>query len=194
MTNFSQPTKNELNKALSEWMTSEFKLTHALTLTYPLPKKGCYRLDKIHSGEIKNVIFCREEKRPLLSWSSATLNRLQKDLYSLHLRVDRELFGARFNKKPLNSRTRFFAFPSGFSDGNMPHVHMAWSVPEKMVEIFDKLFQNNSRETFWQSLVSAGTHRLDRIYDQIGWIEYCQVQSTPSTFIISDSLISQKDS
>lgn len=193
MKNFPRAKTKKLNEAFSGWMTSEFSLTHALTLTYPLPKIGSYRSNKNSPEENKNNSLCQENKLPLLSWSSATINRLRNDLYSLHLRVDRKIFGSRFNKKPLDSRTRFFAFPSGFDDGNMPHVHMVWSIPEGVVEVFEKCFTTNSRETFWQHIVVAGTHRLDRINDENGWIKYCQMQSDPSIFIISDELISQRN-
>jgi hypothetical protein len=74
----------------------------------------------------------------------------------------------------------------------MQHIHMIWSVPKNRYETFEALFSAGAQTTPWTSIIAAGSHRMDRIYDANGWINYCMKQSAFENLIISGALIPEK--
>ncbi|MBB5372468.1 hypothetical protein HNP71_000706 [Acidocella aromatica] len=189
-----EPRRFAINEAAISWI-STFNLTHALTLTYPVPKTARGHVDRYDgkTGELVETIPAASLKRnstPL--WTSSSILRLRKNLRNLHAMVDGALFSKRFHTKPLSTRTSYFAFPSGIKIDSMLHVHMAWSVPEAKINAFESLFPDNKPVTCWNKLVQAGTHKLERIYDTYGWLQYCTKQSPFVLTILSPELIPEK--
>ena len=126
---------------------------------------------------------------PLLT--SSTEKILRHDLRLMWAFVDGDLFGSRFDKKPLLKRSNFFGFPS-VSPDNMLHVHMIWKVQEDRWTAFEDMFKDGAPETPFTKLVASGTHKLDRLYEIDGWVNYCSKQCLWRNCIISQELVPEK--
>ena len=186
--------QDQIDQAAAAWICS-FSWTHALTLTYPLPKSPAGQGTTINgaTGEVQTVPGIQSFADchvPHVATSSD--HALRRHLRLLSARVDGALFGSRFDKKPLRDRTNFFGFPSGTQPGCMFHVHMVWCVPESRWETFENLFADGAPASPWRTLVAYGTHKLKRIHDLDGWINYCTRQSSWQDMIISQELVPTK--
>ena len=187
--------QRNIDQAAFSWICS-YRLTHALTLTYPVAKPPAGELTWIDAktGEITRIKpglkSFSKSSTPL--WTSSTSRTLRKNLRLLSAMVDDEVFGSNFREKQLSDRSFFFAFPSGTAVGHMLHVHMAWIVPENRFMTFENLFADGATDTPWAKITKAGTHKMDRIHDIGGWIRYCTKQSPLEQMIISQELVPEK--
>jgi hypothetical protein len=179
--------ERKIAKAASAWICT-FKWTHALTFSYPVPnmspvsrKSACGRVAA--QAAPSNLI------PPLLT--SSTEKILRHDLRLMWAFVDGDLFGSRFHKKPLLKRSNFFGFPS-VSSGDMLHVHMIWNVQEDRWTAFEDMFRDGAPESPFTQLVASGTHKLDRLHEIDGWVNYCSKQCLWRNCIISQELVPEK--
>jgi len=191
-------TKQELRveKAVSEWVASH-NPTHALTVTYPVTKAPQGQVQRIdaQTGQSKLLVpgLVTFTNCTAPTWASSTENSVSCHFRLLSAMVDRKLFGCRFRERLLKDRSNFFAYLSGLAPGAMMHAHLVWSVPENRYATFEKLFDNGKRNTPWQKIVPAGTHKLELLYNTGGWIRYSARQSHWNVTMLSSALIPEKE-
>jgi hypothetical protein len=179
--------ERKIARAASAWICT-FPWSHALTFSYPAPKMAPGTLGSIR-GRVAACAAPSNLIPPLLT--SSTERILRHDLRHLWAFVDGNLFGKHFHKKHLLNRSNFFGFPSVSSD-NMLHVHMVWNVQEDRWAAFEDMFRDGAPETPFTKLVASGTHKLDKIYEVGGWVDYCSKQCLWRNIIISQELTPEK--
>ena len=111
--------------------------------------------------------------------------RIWNVLKHLDARVNRELFGRNFNRRPAAERVEFCAFTEGVP--HHPHIHMLWRVAPELHARFATLWPGN-RSPLWTRFAPAGTHELCPSHDAEGWAAYCTKHVYPdSEWILSRS-------
>lgn len=93
-----------------------------------------------------------------LTWNrSVSLDRARADLQNLHHRVDRQLLGARFHRKPASLRTAA-VFVVEKIETNL-HVHSMWRLTRTTYFKFNKLFPPGGGGV-WNDVIPSGTYDL----------------------------------
>ncbi len=162
--------RKQLGAAWGEFLTG-FGGQHAVTLAYNNHISGtaapCYRIAQ-DSGECLRLrgsgVAARYGVSRVSGARMIAVEQVHKDLHWLHGRVDRKLFGTRFNQLPDDQRTAFVGFIEHLNSNT--HIHLAWRVPVARVEQFDAVVTEA-----WLAMGPAATINVQSIRDD-GWGRY----------------------
>jgi hypothetical protein len=160
--------RQELGAAWGEFL-GEFG-GHAVTLSYNQHHVGtaspCYRITP--DGEYLRLrgsgVAARYGVNRISGARRISLEQVHADLDRLHGRVDRKLFGARFNKLPADQRTAFVGFVEHLTSN--AHIHVAWRAPIARAEEFIAVVTE-----VWLATGPAATINVQPIRDA-GWGRY----------------------
>ncbi|HEV7456747.1 MAG TPA: hypothetical protein VGN96_08210 [Roseococcus sp.] len=123
-----------------------------------------------------------------LCWNDPiTPARARIDLRALHARLDRRLFGKRFNARPAAARVWFVAALENLKANG--HAHLAVRVPHGHQDAFVDLV--NGFPSIWRSLVTRGSHDLQPIECVMRWAAYAtkDVTSLVDEWLLSDEFL-----
>ncbi|MGY6286087.1 hypothetical protein ACXIT0_24890 [Methylorubrum extorquens] len=156
------------NAAMADFITASGQW--AITLAYNNHRPGtsgpCYRITS--EGECLRIggsgIAAHYGINRLAGARRISLEQVHRDLDRLHARVDRKLFGCRFNELPGEQRTAFVGFVE-HARTNL-HVHLTWRVPETRAEEFVSVIAEA-----WRATGPAATIDVQPIRDA-GWGRY----------------------
>ncbi|GJD54753.1 hypothetical protein [Methylobacterium dankookense] len=93
-----------------------------------------------------------------------SLMQVHRDVDWLHRKMDRKLFGTRFNELPAEKRSSFVGYVE--KPNSNVHVHIAWTMPDSRVDEFTEIVTNA-----WLARTPFGSIRVKLIHDG-GWGRY----------------------
>lgn len=161
--------------------------THAVTLCYNSRYGGtastCYRIERVEAvmvpRRIKKGISIAlpcptdirlghkaksGETHQLPTIRYIPLEAVQADVRYLHSRVDRILYGSRYNTRPTERRTGYLGFVEN-RDSNI-HAHLAWRVPADRTNEFNSIVPH-----LWSEISYFGSVKIEQVRDG-GWSTY----------------------
>ncbi|WP_238193286.1 hypothetical protein [Methylobacterium frigidaeris] len=164
------PSKTDLATAWEAFVAAR-RATVAVTLSYNPERPGgtaspSYQFSQdgeCFAGPTSSLPGSRSINcLPIMAQISLT--RVAQDVDWLHRKVDRKLFGTRYNKLPANDRSSFVGFVEK-PRSNM-HVHLAWTVPDDRVDAFTEFVTDA-----WLAKSRFASIRVKLIYDG-NWGQY----------------------
>jgi len=93
-----------------------------------------------------------------------SLVQVHRDIDWLHRKMDRRLFGTRFNELPSEERSDFVGYIE--NPNSNVHVHLAWTMPDARCDEFTEIVTNA-----WLARSRFNSIRVKLIRDS-GWGEY----------------------
>lgn len=144
--------------------------THAVTLSYNPHRAGtaspCYRITS--DGECLRLYGSGVPAVSGVNRLSAVrhipLEQVHRDFDGLHRKVDRKLFGSRFNHLPEDERSGFAGYIE-HATSNL-HAHLAWRVPDARADEFTEVITDA-----WMDMNPFASIRVKLIRDD-GWAKY----------------------
>ena len=109
--------------------------------------------------------------------STASVEKIKKDLRCIHARVDRQLLGRRFHFRQPNQLSQVWAVIEKLD--SYPHVHCGWKMPEQYgLKDLEKLFSEGLLSNFSQPI------GYDIRKYEAGWGGYATKSLTDSRYIL----------
>lgn len=115
------------------------------------------------------------------------------DLSYIHMRIDRELLGARFHKSP--ERTEAIFIMEGREGTDSYHCHSLWRVAPEHRTAFEPFVLNfNLRHSIWKEIAPAGSFELRHNGDWNGQGKAAAIYNTKElTYRSTDRVIFSSD-
>jgi hypothetical protein len=138
------------------------------------------RCDVWKVSVVQHLLDLRFTHALTLAWNrKLTLDSAKADLARLHRRVDHELLGGRYHRKPVEVRTlAVFVFEQIKTH---IHVHSLWRIQSRQHLIpFARLFPKE-RGGVWNNIVPSGSYKLAINDDPVNSILYALKDQHPNS-------------